>query len=84
MIKIHLTHWEKPSFIDAELIEFGEKLKSVIFETRKSKSQRNLSMRAEIDTLEIKTEERFAIWFKQSEKDILACSRAKEVKLKIM
>ena len=73
---IHLTHWVKPSHINNELIRFGEKLKEVMFEMRKYKSGRNLSMRANMDSLDIHTQQRFAEWFKLSEKDIQACSSA--------
>ena len=79
-MSIHLTQWAQPTNIDGELIDFGERLKDVIFETRKYKSEHNLSMRAEMDVLEIHTERLFMEWFKQTEKDMLACSRAKTVK----
>ena len=73
---IHRTHWLKSSAINSDIIEFGDTLKNVISEMRKYKSERNLSMAAELETLEIRTEQRFAEWFKQTEKDIKACSRA--------
>ena len=78
---IHLTHWIKPSHIDAELIRFGENLKDAVFEMRKYKSERNLSMRAGMDTLIIKTEPAFVNWFRESENDLRACSRANEVRI---
>ena len=73
---IHLIKWENPLSIDIDAIVFGEHLKRAVFEMRKYKSERNLSMRAEMDKLEIRTERRFAEWFSQSEKDLKACSRA--------
>ena len=76
---IHLTNWEKPACIDAEMIGFGEQLKNAIFEMRKFKSERNLSMATEMDALEIRVEQRFAEWFRQTEMDIKSCSRAKSV-----
>lgn len=79
-ISIHLTWWNRPSRIDNDIIGFGEKLKSNIFEMRKYKSERNLSMRDEIDILEIQTPECFESWFKQTEKDISACSKASKIK----
>jgi valyl-tRNA synthetase len=73
---IHLTRWVKQIHIETELIQFGENVKEVMFEMRKYKSERSLSMRSEIDFFEIHTEQRFMERFKQSEKDIKACSRA--------
>jgi len=76
---IHLAYWVKPVCFEDDIIQFGDKLKDVVFEVRKYKSERNLSMRSEMDMLTIRTEERFVEWFKQSEKDILACSRARKI-----
>jgi len=75
-VSIHLTHWVKPLAVNTDLIDFGKKLKDVIFEMRKYKSERNISMAAEIEILEICAERRFAEWFQLSEKDIKACSKA--------
>ena len=76
---IHLMHWEKPSSIDADMITFGEHLKRSIFEMRKYKSERDLSRHAELDALDIHTQQRFAEWFRQTEKDIRACSNAEQI-----
>jgi len=77
---IHLTHWGKPSAINTDLIEFGEKLKDIISEMRKYKSENNLSMATEMNEIEIRTEPRFEEWFRHTAKDIQACSRAIEIK----
>ena len=76
---IHLTRWAQPSGIDAGLIRFGERLKAAVSDMRKYKSERNLSMRAEMEIMEIRAEQCYADWFMQSEKDIVACSRAKKI-----
>ena len=76
---IHFMQWAKPDAINVGIIEFGEKLEDVIFEMRKYKSEHNLSMATEMETLEIRTEQRFAEWFKQTEKDIRACSKAAKI-----
>ena len=76
---IHLTHWVKPSHIDNEIILFGENLKDIIFEMRKYKSEHNLSMRAEMDILDIHTDRRFKEWFIRTEKDIKACTKAAKI-----
>lgn len=79
MISIHLTLWEKPMKIDGDLIRFGEEVKAIVYDMRKYKTERNLSMRADIGVLDIHTGGRFEEWFKQTEKDILACTRAKRI-----
>lgn len=76
---IHLTHWVKPSHTDNEFILFGENLKDIIFEMRKYKSEHNLSMRAEMDILDIHTDRRFKEWFIRTEKDIKACTKAAKI-----
>jgi len=76
---IHLTDWTKPTYIEDSFIKFGEKLKGVMFEMRKYKSERNLSMRDEMDTLEIRAEQRMLELFIQTEADLRACSRAKNL-----
>ena len=73
---IHLTLWVKSLSVDSEVLAFGQALKEAVFKARKIKSERCLSLRAEIDTLEISTHQRFAEWFRQTEKDIRACTKA--------
>ncbi len=81
---IHLLKWQRTEALgenglDGEILAFGERVKAVIFDMRKYKSERNLSMRAEMDTIEIHTDQRFLEWFEQTERDIKACANAKEV-----
>ena len=80
VVSIHLTHWASLAQIDNEIIEFGEELRSVLFDMRKYKSERSLSMKTEMDLLEIHTRQNFIEWFQQTEKDIKACSRAIEIR----
>lgn len=82
-ISIHLNKWEKPTTVDSDLLTFGENLKAVISDMRKYKSENNLSMRSEMDSLTICTEKRFFTWFEQTQKDIIACSKTKKIKLVI-
>mgnify|MGYP001050907124 CR=1 FL=1 len=78
---IHLSKWKKQTTINEKLIDFGKQLKNVISDMRKYKSENSLSMRAEIEKLEIKLGN-FEEWFKQTEKDIKACSNAKIIEFK--
>jgi len=80
---IHQLKWEKPELIDEKILMFGKKLKEIVSDMRKYKSENNLSMKAEIDCLLIKTTAEQFEYFRQSEKDILACSRAKKVIISI-
>jgi len=76
---IHLTHWVKPSAINTTIIDFGKQLKNIVFEMRKFKSERNISMASEMGVLEVRIPRHMAERFQQTEKDILACSKAVEV-----
>jgi len=80
---IHQLKWEKPKQPDEDILLFGKKLKEIISDMRKYKSENNLSMKAEMDCLTIKTTAEQFEYFRQSEKDILACSRAKNVIINI-
>jgi len=62
-----------------DVIQFGEALKDPVSEMRKYKSERGLSMRAEMETLDIRTPPRFYDWFKLTEKDIAACANAARI-----
>ena len=74
---IHLLRWERPQSVDNDILRFGGKVVDIIAGVRKYKSENNLSMRAETDKLEIKCETEFIDWFKQTEKDLTACTNAK-------
>ena len=76
---IHLTKWTKSPEINENIIEFGNDLKDAIFEMRKYKSERNLSMKSEIDAIEIRTKKAFGEWFIKTEQDLKACSMAREI-----
>jgi valyl-tRNA synthetase len=78
-ISLHNLTWNKPTAIDDEILIFGEKLKEVIADTRKYKSENNLSMKTEIERIIIKTDEKFAHQFKLTEKDIIGCSKAQKI-----
>lgn len=78
-ISIHITEWPKVDSIDENSLRFGEELKKVISDMRKYKSDNNLSMRAEIDNLMVSCSSDLQDLFKQSEKDIIACSHANNI-----
>ncbi|GIP32812.1 valine--tRNA ligase [Paenibacillus sp. J2TS4] len=76
---IHLLKWEKSEHTNNDLLEFGESIKEALSDMRKYKSGKNLSMRAEMDVMEIKCESKYLEWFKQTEKDLKACANAKAI-----
>jgi len=82
-ISLHKLCWENEMTINEEIIEFGEKLKSIVADTRKYKSENSLSMKADIDEVTVVTDEKFSEMFMRTIKDIKACCRAKEVRINI-
>lgn len=82
-ISLHKLCWESEMPVDEEIIGFGEKLKNIIAETRKYKSEHSMSMKVEIEEVTIETDEKFSDMFMRTIKDIKACCRAKEVRLNI-
>ncbi|MCQ4922028.1 valine--tRNA ligase [Tissierella carlieri] len=80
-ISLHKLYWETEEFINDEIILFGEKLKEIIAETRKYKSENALSMKTEIEEVVITTDDKFMELFKRTIGDIKACCRAKKIKI---
>lgn len=78
-ISLHLLTWNSPEGVNKDLIAFGENLKVLIYEARKYKTERNLSMREPIEKLDITIEHQFADWFRLTENDIRSCTRANEI-----
>ncbi len=77
-ISLHQTIWkiEKEEGI---YLEFGEHLKEVIFDVRKSKTEKQMSMKDTIPELIITCSEKFKDFYEMSKKDIMACTGAKEI-----
>ena len=76
---IHLTTWESPTSLDEKLLKFGEEFKDVVMEMRKYKSENNLSMKTELESLTVTGSAEFEGFFKETEKDLIACSSAKQI-----
>ncbi len=83
-ISIHNSLWPMPNGTNEEILRFGEEVKKIIFEMRKTKSDNNLSMRAEIERISIVGSKEFRKWFEETEKDFLACSRAKKTEYNLI
>lgn len=80
-ISLHRLHWEAEKPLDHEILLFGEKLKEVIAKARKYKSENALSMKTEMEEVVIAEGDQFTELFKQTEGDIKACCRAKNIRI---
>jgi len=83
-ISLHLTRWGDTEGFDDDILEFGRQLKEAVSRARRVKSARSLSMKAEIEELDIRTEAKYREYFIRSIPDLKACCRAKEIKLSII
>lgn len=77
-LSLHQTLWETGTE-ERIYIEFGEHLKGVIAQVRKSKTENQLSMKDAIPELIITCPERFRTFYQQTEKDIMACTGAERL-----
>jgi len=85
-ISLHLLLWEgapdtspRLQEEDGLLLEFGEDVIRILSKIRRWKSENNLSMRDETDCLVIDAPEKLHPLFRQTEKDLLACTKAKTI-----
>jgi len=77
---IHLQQWQNPGEPDAEILRFGERLKEIISDVRKYKTENNMSMKEELGLLTIDVGPEMISLFERSGEDIKACLRAESVK----
>jgi valyl-tRNA synthetase len=81
-LSIHSLQWSmKSETEDEELLSFGEKLKSIIGQVRRYKSERNLSLKEPIGSLRIMTLEKQEGYIRKSLMDIKHCTKAEEVEV---
>lgn len=81
---IHLTLWNKQRTIDDTLLTFGEELGNLLGDARRYKSENNLSMKAELDSLRLIRSEKTGHFFEASMGDIKACTGAKVIEHSII
>lgn len=77
-ISLHRTQWEMKQE-EAVYIEFGEHLKEIIAEVRKKKTENQMSMKDSIPELRIICPKKLRDFYRQSEKDIKACTGAERI-----
>ena len=75
---LHQTVWNTRKE-ESIYIEFGEHLKEVIADVRKSKTEKQMSMKDPIPELIINCPARFQELYRESEKDIKACTGAEKL-----
>ncbi len=79
---LHQTLWDVKGGSGSHLT-FGEHLKAVIANVRKGKAERQMSMKDPIPELIIACPEEFREFYQKSTPDIMACTRAERVLLKL-
>lgn len=77
-ISLHRTLWETRK-TEPVYIEFGGHLKNVIADVRREKSEKQMSMKDAIPELIITCPKKFRDFYRKSEKDIQACTRAERI-----
>lgn len=81
-LSLCMLTWEKETGeVDDTIIVFGDKLKKIIADVRKYKSENNLSMRTEMNELFIDIEPPMEEMFRKTIGDIKACCRAEKLYL---
>jgi valyl-tRNA synthetase len=79
-VSIHKLVWNKEEDLNSMLLAYGEELKKSIMEVRKCKSENNLSMKEEIQAVNITSQKSLEKYFRETEKDIMACTNGKEIR----
>lgn len=88
-ISIHQMIWEQSGIVSAEsqnlctrLISFGAHLNDAVAEARKYKSEHNLSMKDEMETLTVTVHNDEMVYFESAKADLMACTKAKSIQWK--
>ena len=81
VLSLHLTNWPKPVSVDEAYLAFGESVKDEVGAVRKSKSEKQQSLKAEVELMTVHTIPAYADWYWKTEKDLKACCIAKEFEL---
>ena len=82
LLSIHNTSWHREKKIDGNILNFGEIIKQIVSEIRKYKSERNLSLKAELEAVEITAAKKYYYLLIETKNDLLACSGSKAVNYK--
>ena len=77
-LSLHRLCWDMKE-PDNAAIRFGESLKETVAGVRRYKAERHMSLKDEIPELVIECTEEFLPLYREEEKDLLACTRAKKI-----
>jgi valyl-tRNA synthetase len=81
-ISIHTLMWGKEEKFNEEILSFGSKLVEIVSEARKYKSERNLSLKEPLKKIELSISGKEEEFFKDTMKDLMACTSAGEILIK--
>ncbi len=81
-LSIHQLLWDKDDAIDNELIDFGASIANTLKEVRRYKSEKNLSLRAELSELELIVKKEQLQMHIETLMDIRSCTAADNVTIK--
>ncbi len=74
---LHKMTWNTNINVNEDILEFGEELKTLIYGVRKYKSENNMSMKDEIESITIECKPIHINYFNKTERDLIACTKAK-------
>lgn len=81
---IHLTLWPQIDSLNEEILDFGKIVVDVVGETRKYKTQNGLSMRTEMEKIEVNAPKKYEEYLKATEKDLIACTSAQRIEYNLV
>ncbi len=76
---IHLLYWENPNKLNQDVLNFGDEFKEIVLKARRYKTENGLSMKDEIESLIVENSSKYLEMFKQTEKDLVACTSVKHI-----
>lgn len=79
-VSLHCLAWPQPERADEMLLFFGERLKQIIAQTRKYKSEHGMSMKESAGEVVIQSDAAHLPLFLQAQPDIAACVRASSIR----
>jgi valyl-tRNA synthetase len=78
---VHLLIWSIPDRNGFNLLAFGERLKQLISEVRRYKSERSLSLKVQLDRITVRAAAEDMELFNATQKDLKACTAADDIRV---
>ncbi|HEX2985475.1 MAG TPA: valine--tRNA ligase [Caproiciproducens sp.] len=76
---IHLTRWNSDPVENSQFLAFGQLLKQSLFEVRRFKSEKSLSIKSEVETIFLTVPEELLPSFRRTENDLKSCCSCKNI-----